>query len=71
MDQLTLFFLDDAFSFANVDQRLDVVRGVVWFFLGGSFFHLLLLAQPIERTMPWLSRESESAIERAQYWQEP
>src|SRR6266536_5165815 len=71
MDQLALFLFDNAFSFADVDQSLNIVPVVLFFFLCRSLFDLLLLSQTIERSMPGLGGKGQKAIERAQSWQEP
>src|SRR6266508_6799621 len=70
MNQLSLFFFDDAFSFASVDERLDIVAGIILFFLGASFLQLFLLAQTIERSMPRLSGKRKSPIEGPQQRQD-
>jgi len=71
VNQLALFLFDDAFGFADIDQRLDVVAIIIFFFFGICFIQFFLLPQAVKRAMPRLSGKSEGAIKGPQQGQEP
>ena len=43
LDQLAFFFFDDAFSLADIDQRLDVIAIAIIFFIRRRFLQLFFL----------------------------
>ena len=50
MNQFALFFFENSFCFADIDQRLDVVAVVVFLILFAVFSHLFLAPRAIEES---------------------